>query len=248
MLTETPPLTPAKRAQPVPMSFGQQGIWLLHQTLPDPAAYHWAWSIRFSRRVEPAKIRRCLGVIQERHEIFRTALGLQAGQLVQLIAPAQSVPVPWQEMDLRARSPDQQPAELRELLATEARRPFDLARAPLWRVVWIELGGQEQVLALTFHHSIMDDWSLRLLIHELEQLYAADGQPGPADLPELSQQYGDLPSGNGSGWPAQPNQRGRIGGNSSKICRARSNCPRNWPVGSLRLARAQSTVFNSPVP
>ena len=192
MLTETPPLTPAKRAQPVPMSFGQQGIWLLHQTLPDPAAYHWAWSIRFSRRVEPAKIRRCLGVIQERHEIFRTALGLQAGQLVQLIAPAQSVPVPWQEMDLRARSPDQQPAELRELLATEARRPFDLARAPLWRVVWIELGGQEQVLALTFHHSIMDDWSLRLLIHELEQLYAADGQPGPADLPELSQQYGDF--------------------------------------------------------
>ena len=40
--------------------------------------------------------------------------------------------------------------------------PFDLSRAPLWRALWARVAEDKHVLALTFHHSIVDEWSLRV--------------------------------------------------------------------------------------
>jgi hypothetical protein len=57
--------------------------------------------------------------------------------------------------------------------------------------VWIELAGDEYVLAFTFHHSIVDEWTLRLFFQEWERLYAADGRLELAGLPELPVQYAD---------------------------------------------------------
>jgi len=95
--------------------------------------------------------------------------------------------LPLRELDLTA-----EPAGLTAALLAAAREPFELARAPLWRAVWVTLAAEEQVLILTFHHSIVDEWSLRLLGRELELLYAADGEAGAAGLPELSVQYADF--------------------------------------------------------
>ena len=38
--TDSRPIQTADRQQPLPMSFGQQRMWLLQQTLPDPATAH----------------------------------------------------------------------------------------------------------------------------------------------------------------------------------------------------------------
>src|SRR5208283_804562 len=131
------------------------------------------------------KVRRALQVIQERHEVLRTALVQQGENLVQLVASAKEVPLPWQEVDLQAVPAGQKQTALEEQLLAEARRPFDLARTPLWRALWIEMGGDEQVLAFIFHHSIVDEWSMRLFVQELERLHAADGQIELAGLPAL---------------------------------------------------------------
>jgi amino acid adenylation domain-containing protein len=181
----------ADRQKPLPMSFAQQGMWLLQQTLPDPATYNEPVACRLSGRVDREKVRRALQVIMERHEVLRTALVQLGENLVQQVATAKEVPLPWREVALQAVPPSQRQTNLEEQLLAEARRPFGLAQAPLWRAVWIELGGDEQVLAFTFHHSIVDEWSLRLFFQELERLYATDGQTELAGLPELPVQYAD---------------------------------------------------------
>ena len=65
-------------------------------------------------------------------------------------------------------------------LAAEARRPIDLGQAPLWRVLWLRLAADEQVLLLNFHHSLMDVWSLRLLFREAAGLHDSIAVPGSA--------------------------------------------------------------------
>ena len=185
------PITKADRTKPLLMSFAQQRMWLLRQTLPDPAVYNQPMAWRLSGRVDREKLCRALQAILERHEVLRTALVQLGADLVQQIASANEVPLPWQEMDLRATPPNQKEEVLARCLLEEARRPFDLAQAPLWRAMWIILAADEHVLMFTFHHSIVDDWSLKLFSQELERLYAADGQIELAGLPELPVQYAD---------------------------------------------------------
>ncbi len=174
-----------------PASFAQLGMWLLQQTLPDPATYNQPFVWHLSGAVDRDKVRRSLEVIQARHAVLRTALVLRDEVLWQRIFLPDEVSLPWQECELRLMSAEQQPASLNERLQTEARLPFDLSQAPLWRVLWIQLREDEQVLALTFHHSIIDEWSKRNLAHELECLYAADGRAEAAGLPALPGQYAD---------------------------------------------------------
>src|SRR5205809_2658416 len=185
------PIEQADRRQPLPLSFAQQGMWLLHQTLPDLAVYNQPVAFRLSGRVDRDRVRRALQVIVERHEVLRTALVLQGQSLVQQIAAGKEVSLPWQEVDLQAVPPSQKQAALKARLLEEARRPFDLAQAPLWRVVWITLAEDEHVLGITFHHSIMDEWTLRLFFQEWERLYAGGGRLELAGLPELAVQYAD---------------------------------------------------------
>ena len=185
------PIEQADRNQPLPMSFAQQGMWLLHQTLPDLAVYNVPVAFHLSGRVDRERVRRVLQVIVERHEVLRTALVLQGESLVQQIAAAKEFPLPWEEVDLQAVPPSQKQAALKARLLEEARRSFDLSQSPLWRVAWITLAEDEHVLGITFHHSIVDEWTLRLFFQEWERLYAADGRLEVAGLPELPVQYAD---------------------------------------------------------
>ncbi|PYJ33551.1 MAG: non-ribosomal peptide synthetase [Verrucomicrobia bacterium] len=186
------PIEKSDRRQPLPMSFAQQGMWLLQQTLPDLAAYNVPVAFRLSGRMDRERVRRALQAIVERHEVLRTALVQNGESLVQQVAAAKDVPLPWLEVDLLAVPPSQKQSVLEERLLGEARRPFDLAQAPLWRIVWIKLAEDEHVLGITFHHSIEDERTLRLFFQEWERLYAADGELELAGLPELPVQYADF--------------------------------------------------------
>ncbi len=63
----------ADRQAPLPMSFAQQGMWLLQQLLPDSATYHVPVACRLCGRVDPNRVRRALKLVMERHEVLRTA-------------------------------------------------------------------------------------------------------------------------------------------------------------------------------
>ena len=181
----------AGRHQALPMSFGQQRMWLLQQTLPDPATYNVPVVYRLHGLVDAERLRQSLEIIRQRHEVLRTALVEEGGKLLQRISPAAEIPLPWEEVDLRAVPADQKEAVAEQRLAEEVRRPFDLSQAPSWRAMWLRLSADDHVLLLNFHHSLIDVWSLRLLFKEWSQLYAAGARAESAGLPELPVQYAD---------------------------------------------------------
>ncbi len=195
---EEPPVAKAKRDSPCLMSFAQQRMWLLQQTLPDSATYNEPVAYRMLGRWDRDRVRRVLQVIMDRHEVLRTALLQRGDALIQQVSAANHAVLPWHETILSPTRSDQQEAILEACLVEETRQPFDLAQAPLWRGRWLECGEEHAFLVFTFHHSIVDEWSLRLFSKEFESLYAADGQLLQGELPELSVQYADF-----SAWQRQ---------------------------------------------
>jgi amino acid adenylation domain-containing protein len=188
---DTSAISPANRQENLPASFGQKAMWLVHSMLSDSATYNQPMVIRVSGEIDSSRIRRCIGEITARHEILRTGLEIRDDKLVQLVRDPVDYQIEWKELTLANESPSDIAHLLKTRLLEEVRLPFDLAQAPLWRVLWIDINKHEAVLAFTFHHSIIDEWSLRQFLSELSSLYRADGRPEQTNLSALPIQYAD---------------------------------------------------------
>ena len=56
----------------------------------------------------------------------------------------------------------------------------------------LRLGTEDHLLALTFHHLVLDGWSVGVLIRELELRYAAYNAGSILTLPSLPIQFADF--------------------------------------------------------
>ncbi|MCA1006871.1 amino acid adenylation domain-containing protein [Rhodococcus hoagii] len=124
-------------------------------------------------QVDGDRLRRAVQTLLDRHEILRVAFTTGPDG-----DPLQPVPrrveLPWSVADL----PD--PDDVTRVLEEDRARRFDMATPPLLRALLIRTGDDRHVLALSYHHILLDGWSVPLLIRELLALYAA---PDPHDLP-----------------------------------------------------------------
>ncbi|MET0397696.1 MAG: amino acid adenylation domain-containing protein, partial [Longimicrobiaceae bacterium] len=185
-----PPLVPAERGGPLPLSFAQERLWFLFQMEPEGAGYNMPWPARLRGRVDAGALRRALGALVARHESLRTTFHAAARGAVQTVHPAAPVPLPV--VDIAALAPEVREREARRLAREDAARPFDLARGPLLRTALLRLGDAESVLLLTLHHVISDGWSMGVLLRDLFTLYGAGTGGGPAALPPLPVQPADF--------------------------------------------------------
>ena len=81
---------------------------------------------------------------------------------------------------------------MRALAQDHYRRPFDLARGPLYRVGLLRLGDREHVSLITLHHIVSDGWSIGVFLRELGRLYATAAAARREQLPPLPVQYADF--------------------------------------------------------
>src|SRR6185436_18221122 len=88
--------------------------------------------------------------------------------------------------------------EIKRRLDEIIRQPFDLERAPLWRIRAFSTGPQRSILLLVFHHLLLDGHSLGLLLEDLERYYnaARSGEKVPARTPRrMFTEYVELEEG-----------------------------------------------------
>ena len=69
---EAPPLRPASREQPVPLSFAQQRLWFLDQLEPHSAFYNILRALRLRGSLKIHILKQALDAILQRHEALRT--------------------------------------------------------------------------------------------------------------------------------------------------------------------------------
>ncbi|HEU0051844.1 MAG TPA: condensation domain-containing protein, partial [Longimicrobium sp.] len=186
---DLPPIEPADRSAPLPLSFAQARLWFLEQLGGLGGTYHIPTQMRRGGELDRGALRRALDTILARHEALRTTFVEVEGEPVQRIAPVEESRFHLLEHDLDGH-PDAA-AELRRLAAEEADAPFDLEHGPLIRGRLVRLAEDDHVLLLTMHHIVSDGWSMEVLARELGTLYDAflRGEANP--LPPLPVQYVD---------------------------------------------------------
>ncbi len=178
-----------RRDGPLPLSFAQERLWFLEQLEPGSAFYNIPATLRLEGALRHEPFVATLEELTRRHEALRTTFGDLAGRPYQRIGLEARVLVPV--IDLAALPPARRETELLQLATLESRRPFDLARGPLMRVVLLRLAADDQVLVHTTHHIISDGWSAVIFLREIAALYAAFSTGRPALLPALPIQYAD---------------------------------------------------------
>jgi amino acid adenylation domain-containing protein/non-ribosomal peptide synthase protein (TIGR01720 family) len=198
------------------VSHGQQRLWVISRIDEDSAAYNVSSAFDLRGALDLAALQRAFDALIERHESLRTVfVEVDDEPRQRVLAP---FPLPIELIDVarvddagRGADPSDigpggpgnrgadlsgppdtdQIDRLRTIAEQHASAPFDLARGPLLRVAVCRMDRSRSVLLLTLHHIVSDEWSMRVLISEVVQLYHAQRTGAPAALPPLPVQYKD---------------------------------------------------------
>ncbi|WP_199139131.1 non-ribosomal peptide synthetase [Delftia sp. ASV31] len=169
----------------VPLSFNQRRLWFLDRLEGGGSAFIMAACFELEGPLDLEALQQALTVLVERHELLRSVIVDEAAEPVLRIGAATAVRLQPESVD------DASPQGLAELMAQQARQPFDLTQAPPLRLRLFALEPQRHVLALSLHHIAGDFWSMGLLLAELGQLYGAACQGLPSPLQPLPLRYPD---------------------------------------------------------
>ncbi|MGH3564523.1 MAG: non-ribosomal peptide synthetase [Pseudonocardia sp.] len=160
----------------LPLSPLQQGM-LFHALLDNngPDVYTVQWGIHLEGSLDPVAMRAAGQALLDRHANLRAGYRyVKSGNAVAVIP--HRVELPWHEVDLSGLDPAERATELARC-STECRdRRFDLANPPLIRFMLVRLGSEHHHLSITYHHILLDGWSIPLVREELFGHYARRGE------------------------------------------------------------------------
>jgi amino acid adenylation domain-containing protein len=167
-----------------PLTPLQQGI--LFHTLTDPTAGFYidqlAVEFQFAQGLQEGLLAAAFERLVLRHTVLRTALIWerqdQPLQVVLRQAALELAQVDWTGLDRTEQS-----RHLEQLLNTERARGFDLARPPLLRVACARTDTTTCYLVITYHHVILDAWSIANLFEEFQRIHRALREGHEPDLP-----------------------------------------------------------------
>jgi len=180
----TAPVAP-QNADEYPLSYGQQGLWFIHQLAPDSTAYSIAYAVRIRSALDVSVLRRVLQALVNRHRCLRTTFADCEAKLVQRVH--QQAEVCFRQED----AADWSESFLSDRLTEEAHTPFDLEQGPLLRFSLFTRSTDEHILLTNIHHIIADFWSLAVILRELGILYEAESKGAEMSLDPLPLQFAD---------------------------------------------------------
>jgi amino acid adenylation domain-containing protein len=172
-----------------PLSSSQQQLWFLTQLEGGNAAYNIALAFKIVGALDISNLEKSLTEIVRRHNSLRTIFPIVDGVPVQQVLPSQLLSL--QIINLQSLMEIEQTDKIRELVRKEAQQPFNLTKDLLIRSTLLQLGETSNILLLTVHHIVADDWSLKILQKELTVIYTAFQQDRISPLKELDIQYAD---------------------------------------------------------
>ncbi|MFE4588363.1 amino acid adenylation domain-containing protein [Streptomyces laurentii] len=157
-----PPLLPAVRPEPLPLSYAQERLWFVSRW----NGLGWPLVLRLDGPLDTGALRAAVGDLLERHETLRTRFpeddGVPGQQILDDVDPGEVLRVA--EVD---------PADLDRELTHAAGHRFDLTTELPLRLHLFRTTSDRHTLLLVMHHIAGDGWSLTPLTDDLAQAYAA---------------------------------------------------------------------------
>src|SRR3982751_943271 len=140
--------------------------------------------------LDAAVWRRAWQRVVDRHPSLRTLFVWERqGEPLQVVR--RQVELPWQELDWRGLPLPEREARLEGFLSEDRARGVDLGTPPLMRYTLIRWEEQTWKMVWSFHHMIVDGWSLPRVLAEVVAVYAAfrEGREPEMEAPRGYRDY-----------------------------------------------------------
>ena len=155
-----------------PLAPTQQGI--LFHNFYDPASAMYleliTWTI--DGEVNISAFEKAWQSVVDRHPILRTSFVWEGlDEPMQIVRKQARLPLTYE--DWRGLTPEVQHEHTEEFLARQRARGFDLSVAPLMRIALIRLADSVYRFVWSYHHVLVDGWSLSLIFNDMFSFYEA---------------------------------------------------------------------------
>ncbi|WP_433496691.1 condensation domain-containing protein [Sphaerimonospora sp. CA-214678] len=154
-----------------PLLSGQRQIWLAEQADPGSLTHTIPLVLDLSGPLRPEAFAAAVNDVVAHQPGLRGTFAEVAGLPVQRIHPHTEIDVPV--VDLTGLDDAGRDAELKRLEQEIAFIGFDITRYPLLRARVVRLDTRRHQAQLLFHHLVMDEVSMTLLMRELSTAYEA---------------------------------------------------------------------------
>jgi amino acid adenylation domain-containing protein len=167
------------------LSSGQRALWVTEQIASDHAPDVLSRAVSVRGQLDATALLNALHALARRHSALRTTIRSQAGEPLQTIRDQESADVifvdaaSWGEQLLHGRVDE------------ELTRPMRFEGGLLFRARLFRRSPDHHVLVIAVHHGIADYVSARIILTDLEELYAAARESRPDRLPPLTTSYAD---------------------------------------------------------
>ena len=169
-----------------PLTRLQQGMVLHHQLDEQSGAYHDVLNVRVREPLALPALRAALEGMVAAHPVLRTVYALNGERPLQLVY--QHGETHLEVLDAGAGGEAHAMAFIAELVESERRGTIQFERA-LWKVILVRIDASQFQFIFSFHHSILDGWSVASLNTELFNRYHALAANGAAPQPGLPLPY-----------------------------------------------------------
>ncbi|MGW4433999.1 amino acid adenylation domain-containing protein [Streptomyces tendae] len=185
-LREHPAWQGATTARPLedclPQTPVQQGMWFQSQYARGEGFYHVQNHFRIEQHLDVGVFRESWAQVMRRHPILRTGFGTAGDNRAFQLVWA-DLPVPLEVADWREESVEEQGERLEAYLAGDRARGFGPEDAPQWRMLLARTGEERYELVWSAHHTILDGWSISLVLGDAVRWYGALLEGRGADRP-----------------------------------------------------------------
>ena len=165
-----------------PLTSLQQGM--LYHTLaaPESGISLEQYTFRLRGEFNQTAFESAWQAVVDRHPALRSAFvweGLsEPHQLV-----LRQVPLAWTHEDWRGLAEREREQRLKSYQDSDRAKGFDLARAPLLRMALLRIEESVWYFVWSFHHILIDGWSMGLVLNEVMALYRATSEGRDPALP-----------------------------------------------------------------
>ena len=170
------PLTPAQR-------------WFFEREPLNPHRFNQSLLLQVRRPLDPEVLRGSVAHLLEHHDALRLRFERAGRGWRGVCAEAARGEIPFMRVDL-SRVPEAERRSAVEAEAERAQRSLDISVGPLLRVVFFDFGpANPSRLLIVAHHLVVDGVSWRILLEDMETVYAQLSEGRPAALPEKTTSF-----------------------------------------------------------
>jgi acyl carrier protein len=144
-----------------PASSAQKRLYSILQRKGSGLVYNTPFALIIDGNVDIKRLEDSFKTLMHRHESLRTSFKIIDNEIVQEIEKAPEFKINIMDMD----------EEDIDNVICNVVKPFELDKAPLFRVFSGKISQGKQLLLVDFHHIIVDGVSVRILFDELKVIY-----------------------------------------------------------------------------